>query len=231
MTEPDAPEKPKPQPFLRHARNTFLAGLAAVIPVGGTIWVLVLVYKALQAVGRETIKGVFRFLNWIRGEEGEKTPWAFLFDEDHAVWMLIPFVILFGTGYLVTNRFGGAFLSWLNRSMMRVPGVGMVYSAFKQLVDALRGLGGERERKFRSVAYIEYPSPGCRLIGFVTGEYHDPQTGKEVTSVFIPTSPNPMTGFTIVMDDERVVNSDMTLEEGMKMVLSAGLVSPESFTE
>ena len=67
------------------------------------------------------------------------------------------------------------------------------------------------------------------MLGFVTGNYHDAQTGKDVTTVFIPTSPNPMTGFVIIIDDERVHDSDMTLEEASKMILSAGLVAPASY--
>ena len=106
--------------------------------------------------------------------------------------------------------------------MERIPYLGFIYSAIKQFVDALRNLGGDQ--KFKSVAYVEYPSPGCRMLGFVTGNYLDPQTGKDVTTVFMPTSPNPMTGFVIIIDDERVHHSDLSLEQASKMVLSAGLV-------
>ena len=113
--------------------------------------------------------------------------------------------------------------------MQRVPYLGFIYSTLKQFVDAVKNLGGDR--KFKSVAYIEYPSPGCRLLGFVTGNYHDAQTGTDVTTVFIPTSPNPMTGFTVIVDDDKVQDSSMTLEEASKMILSAGLVPPASFQD
>ena len=79
------------------------------------------------------------------------------------------------------------------------------------------------------VCACEYPSPGCRLLGFVTGNYHDTQSGEDVTTVFIPTSPNPMTGFTLIVEDVKVEDSAMSLEEASKMILSAGLVAPESF--
>jgi uncharacterized membrane protein len=115
----------------------------------------------------------------------------------------------------------------MNGAMQRIPYLGFIYSALKQFVDAVKNLGGDR--KFKSVAYVEYPSPGCRMIGFVTGNYHDSQAGKDVTTVFIPTSPNPMTGFIIVIEDDKVQNSDMTLEEASKMILSAGLVAPASY--
>ncbi|MDB4515185.1 DUF502 domain-containing protein, partial [Akkermansiaceae bacterium] len=118
--------------------------------------------------------------------------------------------------------------SWIDDFMIRIPLLGFIYSTIKQFVDAVRNLGGPQ--KFKGVAYVEYPSPGCRLIGFITGNFVDPQTGKRTTSIFIPTSPNPMTGFVVLMDDEKVFESDMTLEEAGKMILSAGLVAPASYT-
>ena len=152
---------------------------------------------------------------------------CFAFYGSNFVRFLIPVVLLFLIGFAVANRPGRKVLHWMNQAMERIPYLGFIYSALKQFVDALRNLGGDR--KFKSVAYVEYPSPGCRMLGFVTGNYHDAQTGKDVTTVFIPTSPNPMTGFVIIIDDERVHDSDMTLEEASKMILSAGLVAPASY--
>ena len=86
-------------------------------------------------------------------------------------------------------------------------------------------MGGTR--KFKGVAWVEYPSPGCRLLGFVTGTFQDAKSGKEMTSVFIPTSPNPMTGFVIVVDDDRLEMSQLSVEEATKLLLSAGLVAPD----
>ena len=74
---------------------------------------------------------------------------------------------------------------------------------------------------------MEYPSPGCRLLGFVTGSFLDAKTGKVVTSVFIPTSPNPMTGFVVVVDEDRLEVSQLSVEEATKLLLSAGLVAPD----
>jgi len=167
-----------------------LAGLAAVIPTVGTIWLLVIIYSS----------------NFVR--------------------FLMPVILLLLIGFGVASKPGHRLLHMMNQAMQRVPYMGYIYSALSQFVDAIKDLGGDRQ--FKSVAYIEYPSPGCRMIGFVTGNYHDPQTGKDVTTVFIPTSPNPMTGFVIIVDDEKVQHSSMSLEKATKLVLSAGLVAPTS---
>ncbi len=223
----------KKHPRVRRFMGLLLTGLAAVAPILGTIWLLILIYKILLKVGEVIIDKLMILLNGIRWRAydgvGEFHEWTFDFMGSNFVRFLIPVFLLLLAGSAVANRPGRKMLYWMNGAMQRIPYLGFIYSALKQFVDAVKNLGGDR--KFKSVAYVEYPSPGCRMIGFVTGNYHDAQTGKDVTTVFIPTSPNPMTGFIIVIDDEKVQNSDMTLEEASKMILSAGLVAPASFQE
>ncbi len=214
-------------PFLRKVMGLLLTGLAAVVPIVGTVWLLVVIYKVLMKVGDEMLQGALRVLNFVSGAKLKSADFAF-YGSDF-VRFLIPVFLLLLVGFGVANRPGRRILHWMNQGMQRVPYLGFIYSALKQFVDALRNLGGDR--KFKSVAYVEYPSPGCRLLGFVTGNYHDAQTGRDVTAVFIPTSPNPMTGFTVIVDDDKVQDSSMTLEEASKMILSAGLVAPASFLD
>ena len=212
---------------MRYVFNLLLAGLAAVVPVVGTIWLLTLIYKLLLKVGDEITGKVFQFLNSLRGEEGLLNPWAMNFPGADFVRFLLPVLLLLLVGFALANRPGERILSWFNSMVQRVPILGVIYSTLAQFVDALKGLGGEK--KFQGVAYVEYPSPGSRLIGFITGNYYDVQTGRGVTSIFIPTSPNPMTGFVVVVDDDKVFKSAMSLDEASKMILSAGLVAPASF--
>lgn len=215
-------------PHIAKLVGLLLTGLAAVIPTVGTIWLLVVIYQVLMRVGDEFLKLGLRVLNLMRSGP-DLVSEDFAFYGSNFLRFLIPVFLLLLVGFGVANRPGKKILFWLNEGMQRVPYLGAVYSALKQFVDAVKNLGGER--KFKSVAYVEYPSPGCRLLGFVTGNYHDKQTGRDVTTVFIPTSPNPMTGFAIIVEDDKVQDSSMTLEEASKMILSAGLVAPESFRD
>ena len=215
-------------PHIAKLVSLLLTGLAAVIPTVGTIWLLVVIYKVLMRVGDELLKLGLKGLNLMRSGQDLVTE-DFAFYGSNFLRFLIPVFLLLLVGFGVANRPGKKILYWLNEGMRRVPYLGAVYSALKQFVDAVRNLGGER--KFKSVAYVEYPSPGCRLLGFVTANYHDKQTGEDVTCVFIPTSPNPVTGFTLIVEDDKVQDSTMGLEEASKMILSAGLVAPESFRE
>jgi len=220
--------QPAKHPRVRKVMGLLLTGFAAVIPIAGTIWLMVVVYKVLMRVGDELIKLLLKGLNMMRSGADLATE-DFAFYGSNFVRFLIPVFLLLLIGFAVANRPGRKVLHWLDQGMQHVPYVGFIYSALKQFVDALRNLGGDR--KFKSVAYVEYPSPGCRMLGFVTGNYHDSQVGRDVTTVFIPTSPNPMTGFTIIIDNDKVQDSSMSLEEASKLILSAGLVAPASFQD
>ena len=227
--EPIGEPRPVKHPFIRRALGIFFAGLATVIPVVGTVWLIYLIFKVLLLVGEKIIEWILRMLNFLRGAEGKTDAWTFAFQGDEFAWFFIPVTLLFLMGFAVMNRPGRAVVNWIDGAITRIPILGFIYATLKQFVDALRNLGGPR--KFKGVAYVEYPSPGCRLLGFITGNYHDKDTGKDVTSVFLPTSPNPMTGFIVVVDDDKLIECHMTLQEASKMILSAGLVSPASFEE
>ena len=219
--------KASKHPAVRRGVSLFFAGVAALVPVGGTIWLIYLIYKGLLNLGNFIIDScIFRSLNWVRGADEAGELWRFEFPGANFVRFALPVAVIFATGFAVTNAPGRRVISWMDLAMTRIPVLGFIYAAIKQFVDALRNLGGPR--KFKSVAYIDYPSPGHRLIGFVTGNYRDPDSGSNKTAVFIPTSPNPLTGFTLLVDNERVINSNISLEEASKMILSAGLVSPGS---
>ena len=211
--------------LIKYLLGTLLTGIAAVAPVVGTILMIVYLFKAFLLIGEQIIvAGIFRFLNFMRGDEGVENPWEFVFPGDSFILLAFPLGLFFLIGWGVKNKFGAQILGWIDSVMLKLPMVGFVYGALKQFVDSVRDLGGPK--KFKGVAYVEYPSPGCRLLGFITGNYHDAVTEKDVTTIFVPTSPNPATGFVIVVDDEKVMHSDLTLEQAGKLILSAGLVNP-----
>lgn len=218
------------QSITRRILSLLLAGLATVIPIVGTVFLLSWIYRALLAVGRKLVYGIVNILDWFRGVPDNEAvaPWIDrLPSVNHPIWFLIPIILLACMGMAVTNRPGQAVVNWVDRAITRVPFMGFLYSTIKQGVDSFRDMGGSH--KFKGVAYVAYPSPGCRLLGFITSSFIDAKTQKELTSIFIPTSPNPLTGFVILVEDGQIELSDLTVEEATKLLLSAGLVSPERF--
>ncbi|WP_083912910.1 DUF502 domain-containing protein [Rubritalea marina] len=204
---------------LRVSKVMFI-GLKALVPVMGTIWILYIVYRSLLGVGDMITDAVIKLWNPSTEPEQllERVPALGL------VHFLLPLCILLVLGLIVRNRVGSAILKGIENVATRLPLAGFVYKSLVQFVAAIDELG--KDRQFKSVVYVEYPSPGCRLIGFVTSESTLVEDGNEVTSVFIPTSPNPLTGFLLLIDNDKVQPSSMTVEQASKMVLSAGLVAP-----
>lgn len=208
-------------------RNYFFAGFAVAVPIIVTAWLLVLSYRFMLFVGRPVIEMVFRGINLAVERSAEPRdpiapPEWFL----NLFAILTPVVLFIFLGIMARNVIGARLLALMDRILLKFPVISFIYSGLKQVMDSFRNFGAGRN--FKRVAYVEYPSPGCRLIGFVTGQYHDAQVAKDVTSIFIPTSPNPMTGFVIVTDDDKVFESSLSIEEATKIILSAGLAAPDS---
>ena len=132
-------------------------------------------------------------------------------------------ILVYLLGLLATNVIGKRFIRWLEGVIARTPIIKYVYSAAREAVDSLRRL---QSVPFKQVVIVEFPKAGMYSLGFVTGKAIDFK-GQEKIPVFIPHTPNPMTGFLVLLTTKNIINTDITVEDAMKMVLSGGLVSPE----
>ena len=135
-------------------------------------------------------------------------------------------VIVFVTGMIVTNLFGMQLFSIGERILQRIPLVRSIYASVKQVTESMFSSG----KSFRKVVLVEYPRKGMWSLAFQTGtgaeEVRD-KTGRDVTNVFIPTTPNPTSGFFLMVPREDVIELDMRVDDGLKMLLSVGVVVPE----
>ncbi len=107
--------------------------------------------------------------------------------------------------------------------MLKIPLVGTVYSSIRQVVHAL---SLSDKAAFKSVVVVEFPRPGFKALAFLTGRIKDPE-GRTYCKVFIPTTPNPTTGFFEIIPVEEVAETGLSIEEAFKMIISGGLISPE----
>ena len=136
------------------------------------------------------------------------------------ITILILIYLIGVVGRLVVGK---RLLSFGESLMMRIPLVRTVYTATKQVVQAI---SLPEKAAFKSVVLIEFPRPGFRAVGFLAGHIED-STGKKFCKVFIPTTPNPTTGFFEIIPEQDVVEIDMTIEEGFKIIISGGILSPD----
>jgi uncharacterized membrane protein len=185
-------------------RNKLFAGIVAAIPLIVTFDVLKIAYGVINDISEPFLK-----------KFGVDIP---------GLGFAVTLVMVIGLGFMATNVLGQRILVSFEKLVLRIPLAATIYAGVKQVIDSVKAFNNGSQ--FKRVAYVEYPSPGCKLIGFVTGQYYDEKLGLEMTSVVIPTAPNPMTGIVIVVESSRVIDSALSVEEATKLVVSAGLVVP-----
>ncbi|WP_018232065.1 DUF502 domain-containing protein [Thioalkalivibrio thiocyanodenitrificans] len=141
--------------------------------------------------------------------------------------VLLAAVILLLTGLVTANLVGRKLVELWEGIVQHIPLVRTIYSAVKQVMETLLGNGGD---SFRKVLMIEYPRKGLWTLAFQTGVgvgEMQHRTHREVLTVFVPTTPNPTSGFIILVPRDDVVELDMTVEDGLKLVMSLGVVTPK----
>ncbi len=197
--------------FWEILRNTFGRGVVVLVPVVITLWVLNILFTAVDGI----ISPIFdRIL-------GQHIPGLGF------VTMLILILIV---GAISRNLIGRSLFGIFERVIASIPLARTIYSAMKDLIGAFR-MGG-KGKSFRQVVMLEYPRAGLFTIGFITNELviTGDKTPGQMISVYIPNPPNPTSGMMILVPREDVRILEMSVEEGLKLVLSGGIVTTGTLT-
>jgi len=140
--------------------------------------------------------------------------------------VVLAVVMVLATGMIVANLLGRRIVAAWESLLARIPVVRNLYAGIKQILEAVLAADG---KSFRKVLLVEYPRKGVWSLAFMTsddlGEVQE-KTEADVISVFIPTTPNPTSGFVLMVPKNEVIEMDMTVEEGLKMIISMGVVVP-----
>jgi uncharacterized membrane protein len=198
-------------------RNAFFSGVILVAPLCLTIWV----FSWIVAFVGGTFKPLF--LVFVPGAFRDRPGLD-------AVWSIVATVIVVALvtllGYVSRYVFGKFFFSIGDRFMQSIPGVSAVYNTVRQIVNTF---STQSRHMFNKVVLVEFPRKGCWTIGFLTNTVQGEAqsgAGTEVWTVFVPTTPNPTSGFLLMLPRADVVELDMPVGEGMKMIISGGAVVP-----
>lgn len=195
-------------------RTAFFSGLLLLAPLVVTIWAF---SKIVELAG-----GTFRPLyEHYLPQSLQRIP--FLWDLMATIVVLLLVTLL---GFLSNYVFGKYFLGVVERFIERIPGIGAVYNSVKQIVTTF---GTQNRNLFSKVVLIEFPREGIWSIGFLTNKVQGEAQTRVSTNtwtVFVPTAPNPTSGFLLLLPAEKVVELEMTVGDGMKMIISGGAVIP-----
>ena len=142
--------------------------------------------------------------------------------------IVLVIIVILITGALVTNILGRKLLDLWERALNRIPGFRNIYNALKKISSTVLNTSSD---SFRKAFLIQYPSKGIWVIAFQSGDYKgevESIIGKDVINLFVPTTPNPTSGFFVMIPKKDAVELQMSVEEAFKLVISAGVVTPEN---
>lgn len=146
-------------------------------------------------------------------------------------WSLVALILaifLIGTvGLLARNYFGRKIIEWVDSALLRIPLLNKIYGATKQVNDAF---SASNKTAFRTVVLVEFPHPGVHSIGFITSDQQEEvqaKTGQKVVCVFVPATPNPTSGFLLMVPEGKVIKLDMSVPDAIKYIISLGAILPE----
>ena len=201
-------------------RADFFAGLAVVLPVVLSLAIVRWLFGTVSQVTDLLLFFLPRELTRTAEGSGEVLwYWSLLA-------LLVTIVLLAAAGRFARNFVGRKIVQFVDWLMIRVPLLNKVYVTIKQINEAF---ASNKRAAFKRVVLIQYPHPGCYSIAFLTSEEHPEvrhRLGREVLGVFLPTTPNPTSGYLLVLPKEDVTILDMTVAEGIKLIISLGSVVP-----
>jgi len=192
-------------------KSNLLAGIATIIPLALTVYVIQVIITFTIWIGGTVAEPLERFVNVTFPGFGIISS---------IVGLLIVFFALIIFGALARNVIGKRVVDWLESIFKKIPLIDSIYGTTKQIIETF---SGSQTDSFQKVVYIEYPRKGMWTLGFVTGESVN-QNNEEFYHLFVPTTPNPTSGYFVIIAKEDTTVADVDVEEGFRMIVSSGIV-------
>jgi len=193
-------------------KNYFLTGLLVILPIFVTVYVIWFLIRAMDVV--------LKFI------PAKYLPETYLPFHIPGLGLILVIIIIFAVGLLFRNLAGRSVVHFWENIVDRIPLVRIIYTGVKQLLESFFL---QKNQAFKRVALLEYPRRGAYVIGFITGESKgevQSKTNKNMMNVFVPTTPNPTSGFYILIPEDELIFLNMTVEDAFKLIISGGIFSP-----
>jgi uncharacterized membrane protein len=206
LAEPESETGPSKRRIGRWVRRRFAVGVLVAFPLVVTLFFARFIFGLLDRWFLPISERVF----------GVRVP---------GIGFVLFLIVLFGLGIAATNILGGRVLEIIERRIARVPLLSPVYQSARQITEAIQIRGNT---DFRKVVLLDFPRTGLRSLGFVTREFAEPTAFCEQPSalVFVPTTPNPTTGFLVALPQRDLDVLDISVDQGVKLLISGGLLTP-----
>ena len=205
-------DKKKGNSFVNFIKRYFFTGLLISAPIGATIYITIFIVEFLAGL----VPQRFNPNGLLPEIIGYEIP---------GLELIIAFISFILIGLIFSTLFGKAILGYFDNLITRIPFAGNVYKAIKQITETF----SNADAAYQKVVLIEYPRKDIYAIGFMTGETKGEIKDRkkiDMVNVFVPTTPNPTSGFLLFIPKEDAVELDMSVEDAIKLVVSAGMVVP-----
>ena len=196
-----------------HLRRYFGTGLLFTLPAFFTLYLIYIVFRFIDGIFGKLVNF------YLKKHLGFAIP---------GVGIVLGIIVVTVIGFIATNYFGKRLFKALEGWFLKFPFIRRIYPAAKQIVDSFIS---KDSPAFKKVVLVEYPSKGIWAIGFYTNDSFEEaisKTGEDLIHVFIATTPSPLTGFLALVPKNNVTPLDISVEDGIKMIISAGIVRPEA---
>jgi len=188
--------------MFQQIKRHLIAGLLAIVPIALTFWILRFLFRFLDSFTAPILKNI-----------GIEIP---------GLGIILTLLFIFLLGLFITNVLGKTIFNWGEKILTKLPLVNTIYNAVKQITNAF---SGKSMKNFKQVIFIQYPRKGLWTMCFVTNQSKN-ESGDEFYHVFVPTTPNPTSGVFIVIPQKDAVHPDISVEEGLKSIISGGIIDP-----
>ena len=199
-------------------KKYFFTGIVSFIPVYITYWIIQKIFFLVAVPGKRIIFSIFSTfgINY-----SINSTYVQFFE--YLAGFILTLLFLSTLGLVVSNVVGRKLYTLFERILNRIPLVNKIYSSIKQIISTF---SGDSKQSFQKVILIEYPRKGLWTMAMVTGESKNIKNA-EFYTIFVPSTPNPTTGYMILVLKSDVIDTDISVEEGLKVILSGGLISPD----
>ncbi len=206
-----------------NVKKNILIGLVTVIPVALTLVIVEFLLRLILDIASPLMHIIVSELKpFAPGLAG----WIDLPVLDMFIALGLVGLILYTLGLLASRYLGQKILALVDSIMQRIPLVKTIYNAIKKLIEALQQNPGTTQR----VVLIEFPNPTMKTVGLVTRTFIDRNTGRELAAVYVPTTPNPTSGYLEIVPVDQITPTDWTFDQAMTFIVSGGAVAPKDIT-
>lgn len=210
----------------RSVRGRLLAGALIIIPIAITGWLVSVVYGAALWAGKPLVHWFIRGMQLVFNLDEPQR----LGPAENVVAVLLTLVMLYVLGVLGSNVVGRRLIALAESLLERIPFVDTIYTSTKRMLQSLTGPPGAADGSGQVVVLIDFPTPPLKVIAFMTNTITDRNTGQRYATVFVPTTPNPTSGYMELVPIESVQATDWTMEQALTTILSGGASSPNVVT-